>query len=66
MKEKNCIAYNKNTEIEKTIVGVVNGMPIFKETEIILSEHCTVFNKSDDFDCESCPLRKELLRDENA
>ena len=58
MKNKNCRAYNKNTEIEKTEIGSAGGQPIYKETEIILSETCSMFNKIDDFDCDNCPFGK--------
>lgn len=64
MKEIKCPAYNKNTEWEKTEVGTANGEKLYKETEIILSEYCSAFNKVDDFDCEKCPLRKEFLKNE--
>ena len=64
MKEIRCPSYNKNTEIEKTEVGSVNGKIIYKETEVILSEFCALLNKLDDFNCEECSLRKEFIKNE--
>ena len=60
MKKQECPAYNKNTEIEKVEIGSAYGKPLYKETEIILSEYCTVFD-TDNFDCSKCHIRKELV-----
>ena len=56
MKNPNCPSYNKNTEIQKTEVGTAYGKPIYNETEIILSESCSILNLVDDFDCSKCPI----------
>ena len=63
MKEKRCQGYNKNTETTRIEIGTANGEVLYKETEIILSESCSVFNKVDDFDCSKCPLKEGLLND---
>ena len=64
MKEKRCPSYNKNTEIEKTEIGSAYGKPLYKETEIVLSELCVFLNKVDDFECDDCPIRKGLISEE--
>ena len=43
-----------NTFLEK-------GEILYKESEIILSERCSVTGKTDDFDCKNCALYKAFL-----
>jgi hypothetical protein len=65
MKKTDCPGYNKNTEIERYEVGTAGGKRIYKETEIILSEHCSLLNKVDDFDCTNCPFAIQKAKKQN-
>lgn len=60
MKNQKCPSYNKNTEIQKTEIGTAYGKPLYNETEIILSESCSILNLIDDFDCSKCPIGESL------
>ena len=60
MKNQKCPSYNKNTEIQKTEIGTAYGKPLYNETEIILSESCSILNLIDDFDCSKCPIGGSL------
>ena len=61
MKYKDCPAYDKNTETIKKEIGSARGEILYKESEIILSERCSVTGKTDDFDCTNCALYKAFL-----
>lgn len=65
MKYKNCLGYDADTEIVKNEIGSANGIILYNEKEIVLSERCSVRNLVDDFDCSDCPMCENFMKEKN-
>ena len=62
--DKECRAYNENTEIQKKVIGSTIEGPITIEEEIVVDTYCSIHGKYD-FDCTECPIYKAKMREVN-
>lgn len=62
--DKECRAYNENTEIQKKVIGHTSNGPIIIEQELVVDTYCSIQNKYD-FDCTECPVYKAKIREAN-
>lgn len=62
--DKECRAYNENTETQKRVIGHTADGPIIVEQESVVDTYCSVHKKYD-FDCLECPVYKAKTRTGN-
>lgn len=60
--DKECRAYNENTELQKKIIGNTPDGPIIIEEESVVDTYCSIHKKYD-FDCTDCPVYRAKIRE---